>query len=394
MKMNKRLLPIVAAVAVVALVAVSMRPHPLKVDTATVTRGPMRVTVDEEGRTQVKRRYVVSAPLGGKLLRIELKAGDVVNEGMVLARLVPADAPLLDPRARAEQEARLHASEAAVAQSDANVARARAVDQNARQDLARKQQLGATAAIAAHELEIAQNEAAARAQDVASAEFGAKVAAHQLAESRAALLRGRTGRMDEFEIAAPTSGRVLRVMKESEGIVGAGTALIEVGDPSSLEIVADFLTVEAVRLRPGMQAIIDHWGGPKPLSARVRSIEPSGFTKLSALGVEEQRVRVLLDFVGPPAEHATLGDAFRVEVHVVAWERGDALRIPVAALFRRGDAWAAFAVEGGRAHVRTLDLGEQSADWGEVKGGANEGVEVVLRPSESLKDGARVEPTK
>jgi HlyD family secretion protein len=182
-------------------------------------------------------------------------------------------------------------------------------------------------------------------------------------------------------------------MKESEGIVGAGTALIEVGDPTSLEIVADFLTVEAVRLRPGMAAIVDHWGGPQPLAARVRSIEPSGFTKLSALGVEEQRVRVLLDFVGAPTERASLGDAFRVEVHVIAWEKPDALRIPVAALFRRADAWAAFAVDGDHAHVQKLEIGEQSADYGEVKSGATEGMNVVLRPSETLKDGTRVEAT-
>jgi HlyD family secretion protein len=391
MTMKKRIGWIVFAVAVVSLLAVAMRPRPMKVEAQVISRGPMRVTVDEEGRTQVKRRYVVSAPLSGKLMRIELRPGDRVTEGALLARLVPADAPLLDPRARAEQEARLHAFEAAVSQATATVERARVLETNAREDLGRKQKLGSKQAISAHELEMAENEAAARSQDLASAEFGAKVATHQLGEARAALLRGRSGRMDEFPIVAPASGQVLRVLRESEGVVNAGTSLIEVGDPSVLEVVADLLTVEAVRIRPGMAAFIDHWGGPKTLQARVRSVEPSGFTKLSALGVEEQRVKVLLDFTSPPAERESLGDAFRVDVHVIAWETDAALRVPTAALFRRGEAWMAFAVENGRAQSRTLAIGEQAADVAELKSGAREGDAVVLRPSETLRDGVRVE---
>lgn len=383
---------IAIVVVLVGLVGLSMRPRPLAVEVAPVTRGPMRVTLDEEGRTQVKRRYVVSAPLAGKLLRIERKAGDRVDEGALLARLVPADAPLLDPRSRAEQEARLHASEAAVAQANANVARAQVADGAARDDFARKQRLAAQNAISAHELELASTEAAARTQDLASAEFGAKVADHQLTQARAALQRGRSGRLDEFEIVAPASGQVLRVMRESEGVVAAGTSLLEVGDPSVLEIAADLLTVEAVRVRPGMEAFIDHWGGARPLSARVRSVEPSGFTKVSALGVEEQRVRVLLDLTAPPTEWRTLGDNFRVEVHIVAWQADAVVRAPGAALFRRGDAWAAFAVEDGRARLRTLELGEISPDSAEVRTGATAGDVLVLRPTESLRDGARVAP--
>jgi HlyD family secretion protein len=315
-----------------------------------------------------------------------------VNEGAILARLVPADAPLLDPRARAEQEARLHASEAALFQASATVERARALEAPAREDLARKQKLGAHAAIAAEELERAANEAAARAQDLASAEFGAKVAAHQLAEAQAALQRGRSGRVDEFPIVAPASGQVLRVLRENEGVVGAGTNLIEIGDPSALDVVTDLLTADAVRVRPGMAAFVDHWGGPNALAARVRSVEPSGFTKVSALGVEEQRVKVLLDFTSPPSQREELGDAFRVEVHVVAWQAAAALRLPTAALFRRGDSWMAFTVEDDRARARRVEVGEQAADVAELRGGAHEGELVVLRPSESLRGGLRVEP--
>jgi HlyD family secretion protein len=375
----------------VALIALAMRPKPLRVDAAPLTRGPLRVTVDEEGRTQVKRRYVVSAPLAGKLLRIELHAGDRVNEGALLARLVPADAPLLDPRTRAEQEARLRASEAAVAQASANVARARVGASSAHDDLGRKRKLAGGNAISAHELESAESEAAARDQDLASAEFGAKVADHQLAESRAALQRGRSGRVDEFEIAAPASGQVLRVLRESEGIVTAGTALVEVGDPEALEVAADLLTTAAVRVRPGMSAYVDQWGGASALPARVRSVEPSGFTKISALGVEEQRVRVILDLTGPPAERRALADNFRVEVHIVAWQADDVLRAPTAALFRRGDDWAAYFVDGKHARARTLTVGEQSADAVELRGGARAGELVVLRPGEALHDGVLVD---
>ena len=389
--MTRRILYGLIAVGIVALCATALRPRPLRVEAAALAVGPLRVTLDEEGRTQVKRRYVVSAPLTGKLLRVELVAGDHVDEGALLARLVPADAPLLDPRMRAEQQARLHAAEAGVSQASANVERARAANGAARDDLARKQRLAQNNAIAASELEQAASEAAVRGQDLASAEFGSKVADHQLGEAQAALLRGRSGRVDEFDILAPASGRVLRVQRQSEGVVTAGTALVEVGDPSALEVVVELLTVEAVRVKPGMSAFIDHWGGPSALEARVRSIEPSGFTKVSALGVEEQRVRVILDLTADPASWRSLGDSFRVEAHVVAWQRDAVLRVPTAALFRSGNAWAAFVVDHGVARRRLLDIGEQSPELAEVRGGAVAGELVVLRPGESLRDGLRVE---
>jgi HlyD family secretion protein len=381
------------AVVAVGMLALAMRPRPLRVEAGAVSRGPMRVTLDEDGRTQVKRRYIVSAPLSGKLLRIELKAGDHVTEGAVLARLVPNDAPLLDPRSRAEQEARLQASEAMVAQAAANVSRAQVADTSARDDLARKRKLSVSAAISQRDLEVAETDAAARTQDLASAAFGSKVADHQLAEARAALQRGRSGRLDQFEILAPASGQVLRVLRESEGVVSAGVQLIEVGDPSVLEVAAELLTIEAVRVRPSMSAFIDHWGGLQTLSARVRYVEPSGFTKVSALGVEEQRVRVILDLPIDASTKGALGDNFRVEVHIVAWQAESVLRVPSAALFRRGDDWMVYVIESGHAEARRIEVGEQAADVVEVKGGVTEGAQVILRPGEALRDGARVSAT-
>jgi len=315
-----------------------------------------------------------------------------VTDGMVVAHLVPADAPLLDPRARAEQEARLHASEAMVAQAAANVGRAKVTDANARDDLARKRQLGKSGAISTRELEQAEADAASRAQDLASAEFGAKVADHQLTEARAALERGRTGRVDEFPIVAPAAGQVLRVLRESEGVVTAGTQLLEVGDLDALEISVDLLTVEAVKVRPGMSAFIDHWGGERTLEARVRTVDPSGFTKVSALGVEEQRVHVLLDLGAPPdAWRGRLGDSYRVEAHIVVWNADAALRVPTAALFHRDAGWAAYVIDGSRAHARTLELGAQSPDVAAVTSGLREGDRVVLRPGEGLVEDTRVE---
>jgi HlyD family secretion protein len=391
MKM-RRYIYIGIAVGLVALIAAAMRPRPVRVDAGAVSRGPMRVSLDEEGRTQVKRRYVVSAPIAGKLLRIERRPGDRVDEGAVLARVVPADAPLLDPRSRAEQQARLHAAEAAVSQSNAMVARARVSADAARDDFQRKQKLLTGGAGTAHDVTVAESDVASRVQDLASAEFGSKVAENQLAQARAALERGRSGRMDEFEIVAPTAGQVLRVQRESEGVVTAGTALLDVGDPSVLEIAVDLLTVDAVRVRPGMTALVDHWGGPIPLAARVRSVEPSGFTKLSALGVEEQRVRVILDLTAAPADWRTLGDNFRVEAHIVVWESPSVLHVPTAALFRRGDSWMVFAIDNGKLALRKVEIGQQSTTDAEIKSGLTDGATVVLRPGENLREGIRVQP--
>jgi HlyD family secretion protein len=383
---------ILPLLAVSALLAYALQPRAVRVDVTPLSRGSMQATVDEEGRTQVKRRYVVSAPMAGRLLRIELTPGDRVTEGAVLARLVPADAPLLDPRTRSELEARLRAAEAARAQADASVARARIAVGAAQDDLARKRMLSSGDAISSHDLTLAESEAAARAQELAQAEFARKVSGHQLDEARAALARGRSGLLETFDVVAPAAGQVLRVMHESEGVVASGTALLEVGDPAALEIAADLLTVDAVRVRPGMPALIDHWGGPRPLAARVRYVEPSGFTKLSALGVEEQRVRVVLDLVDPATQWQSLGDNFRVEVHVVTWQGDSVLRVPALALFRRADGWAAFVVDHGRLRERRLEVGEQSPEAAEVRGGATEGELVVLRPGESLREGMRVAP--
>ncbi len=381
-----------AAALAAALLAIALRPRPVRVEVTPLRRGPMRVTIDEEGRSQVKQRYDVAAPLSGHLLRLSLRPGDPVNQGDEVAHILPTDAPLLDPRARAEQQARIHAFEAAAAQSGASVVRARVAMATARDDLRRKEELARAGALAARDLELARGDAATRTQELAEAEFAARVVDHQLGEARAALERGRAGKLDDLAVLAPTAGQVLRVVHESEGVVSPGTALLEIGDPATIEIAADLLTVDAVKVRPGMPAFVDHWGGPAALAARVRRVEPSGFTKISALGVEEQRVRVLLDLVGDPSTWFTLRDGFRVEVHVVSWQRDSVLRAPASALFRTGDGWAAYVVEGGRIRERRLEVGEQSPEVAEIRGGLREDELLVLHPGESLHEGSRADP--
>jgi len=217
------------------------------------------------------------------------------------------------------------------------------------------------------------------------------VVAHQLAEARAALVPGTLAPGDGFAVRAPITGRVLRVMHESEGVVQPGAPLLEVGDLGALQVVVEPLTVDAVRVRPGMTALVDRWGGPSPLAARVRAVEPAGFTKVSALGVEEQRVKVILDLV-EPAQARALGDGFRVEVHLVVWESAAALQVPATALFRRTGDWALLVVEAGRLRERRVVVGEQASESAEVRSGLSEGELVVMHPEEALRQGARAEP--
>ena len=387
----------VAAVVAAALFAV-LRPAPLAVDVGEVRRGPLRVTVDEEGRTRVRYRYVVAAPVDGRLLRISLEEGDGVAAGQVVAHVRPMP---LDPRARASAEARLAAARARVAEAEARVAKARAGAAQAARDLVRAERLAEAGTLAPGELERRQLDAASLRREVEAARAGADAARHELEVARAALLApdldrelpqtadARCGDVPCLALTAPVAGRVLRVFEESERSVAPGTPLIEIGDPRDLEIVADVLSTEAVRVRPGAPVIVEEWGGDEPLAARVRRVEPSGFTKISALGVEEQRVNVIAEFDAAPE---SLGDGFRVEVRIVVWESEDVVVAPATALFRSGASWSVFVVEGGRARLRTVSLGHRAAFDMEVLSGLEPGERVVLHPSDQVTDGARVKP--
>lgn len=394
----KRSLYIAAGLALVAGLVYAFRPQPVPVDAERVKRGPLLVTVDEDGRTRIRDRYVVSSPLAGRLSRIQLKPGDAVKTAKTtLALIEPADPSLLDARARAEAQARAHAAQAAIGQAKSNLQRATAALEAAQSDYRRDQALVEKRSISQDEFEKTQLQLRTQVEDARSAEHAVQISQYELELAQAALLRTdpqaeTSGEAWRMEILSPINGRVLRVMQESAGIVSAGTALIELGDPQDLEVVVDVLSSDAVKISAGNRVLLEHWGGPRPLEGRVRLVEPSGFTKISALGVEEQRVNVIIDFVAPPAERPSLGDAYRVEARVIVDETQDALKVPNSATFRASDEWAVFVIIDGRAVVRTVKLGQRNEHEAEVLEGLKEGDIVIVHPSDKVTAGVAVEP--
>jgi HlyD family secretion protein len=379
----------VVAAGVAVTLAVALRPKPVAVETAAVTLGSLVVSVNEDGRTRIKDRYVISAPLAGTITRMTLKAGDSVEEGAVVARLTPSASPLLDPRSRAEAEARVSAARAAVSQAGTSVERARAAYGFARRDAERQRALLRDGATAPQTAEQAERDERMRKEDVASAEFGRRVATSELRLAGAALASMGPGAGDEFSVHAPVRGQVLRVLQESEGVVPAGAPLVEIGNPLALEVVVDVLTTDAVDISPGAPVRIERWGGDSALTGHVRHVEPSAFTRLSALGVEEQRVNIVIDLDAPRERWARLGDGYRVEASIIVWVGHDRLLVPAGAVFRQGDGWASYVVKDGRTRLRTVELGRRSAAEIEVVGGLRAGDRVVLYPTDNVRDGAR-----
>jgi HlyD family secretion protein len=387
----KRLSWAILAAVLAGAIAIGLRPHPVLVETARAERGTLLVTVDEDGRTRVKDRYLVSAPLAGTVRRAVLRAGDSVAQGDIVARLVPVAAPLLDPRSRAESEARVSAARAALRQAGTAVERARAAYSMAGRDAQRQRNLlrqGATAPQMAEQAETAER---MRQEELASSEFGLQVAASELRLAQAALARIGARSPEEFLVRAPVGGHVLRVVQESEAAVQPGTPLLEMGNPLALEVVVDVLTTDAVDIRPGAPVRIDRWGGDSAIMGHVHRVEPSAFTQLSALGVEEQRVNVIIDLDPPRSRWAALGDGYRVEASIAVWQGDDRLMVPGGAVFRQGDDWATYVVEDGRAHLRRLQLGRRNNAAVEVLGGVRKGERVVLYPTDNVSDGVRAE---
>ena len=384
---NKRL--IAGVVIVLAIVAMAMWPESIEVGVATVGRGPMQVTLDEDGQTRVRDKFVVSAPVAGRLQRIELEPGDPVVRGKtIVARLTTADSPLLDPRTRGELEAAVEAARAAVGQARAQLERATAELMRARTTLQRQQELMKAGAIAADNLDAAETAVATGEEARKAAEFAVARAEYELQLARARL-QAPTPAGRAVEVVAPVSGVILKRFRESESVVPVGEPLIEIGEPSRIEIVADFLSTDAVRIQPGASVLVEGWGGSDPLKARVRRVEPAGFMKVSALGVEEQRVNVLIDFEDPSAA-GRLGDGYRVEVRVVIWREEDVVKVPVGALFRRGNDWAAFLVDGDQVRLQPVELGQRNEVDGQVLKGLSPDQTVVLHPPDTLMDGARI----
>lgn len=389
---NRRVLAAVALIAV--LLAVALWPRAVPVDLEPVGRGPLQVTIDEEGKTRVRERFAVSAPVAGRVLRIPLEPGDAVErDRTILATFRPEDPALLDARARAEAEAQAAAADAAVGRAEAERQRAAASLELARSEERRHRDLAASGVVSEDQLDAKLTAARTAEESLRAAEFAVSTARGEAARARARLMSsGPAGRGTTIELRSPIDGVVLQRFRESESIVPAGEPLLEVADPANLEIVADLLSTDAVRVRSGQPVIVDRWGGGATLRGRVRRVEPFGFTKISALGVEEQRVNVVIDFEDPREGWNALGDGYRVEVRIVVWDSPDVVTVPTTALFRRGERWAAFVSDNRRARLVEIDVGERNEAAAEVRGGLAPGAMVIAHPSDRITDGTRVVP--
>jgi HlyD family secretion protein len=397
----------VVAAGVVGGMVFAFMPQPADVDLATVSRGMLRVTVDEDGKTRIREKYVVSAPLVGRLLRINMKAGDPVEAGKtLLATIEPRDPDLLDARAVAQAEARVKAAEATVKKMEPQLEEVRVAQTYAEAELTRARK--AANAISRSELENAELLYRQRSEELRSMRIQEEIARFELEQASAALLRTQPWENGDlaasgdgeasangnggwtFTIFSPITGRVLRVFQESAAVVNAGTPLLELGDPTDLEVEVDVLSRDAVKIKPGALVIFEHWGGDGPLHGRVRLVEPSGFTKISTLGVEEQRVNAIVDLVDPPSERTELGDGFRVEARIVIDEAADVLKLPTSALFRVGDKSAVYRVADGVVQLTTIEVGRQNGLEAEVVSGLSAGDEVVIHPSDQVDNGVQV----
>jgi HlyD family secretion protein len=369
---------------VVALLALWLRPSPVAVEGARVRRGPLRVTIDEDGTTRVRDRYDVTTPISGRLTRITLEEGDSVRVGAVVASV---DAALLDPRGRELAVAELRAAEDAESAAKSQVAQARTRAEQAARDLARIRELAPSGSVAASDVEASETSQRARAAELDAAVFRSQQLAHDVERARAALREPGASGARALRLRSPTNGRVLRVLERDERVVPAGTRLLQIGDPCDLEVIIDVLSTDAVRVKPGALVLLDAWGGDSVLTARVRRVEPSAFTETSALGIDEQRVNVIAELNDAPL---ALGDGYRVEAHIVVWEAPDVFVVPAGALFRVGSGWSVFVVERGRVSRRAVSIGHRNASDAEVLEGLASGDLVVLHPSDRVGEGTRV----
>jgi HlyD family secretion protein len=381
-------------VVVVLLVVYGFRPQPALVETAEAKRGPLRVTVEEEGKTRVTDRFVVSAPVAGFARRVTLDVGDPVKQGQEVLLLEPLRSAVLDPRSRAEAEARVEAAEASL-RAAREKARAAAADAAYWEgELARMRKLYKTDDISEDRYErtvTSQRQAEATRR---SAEHTVEVAQSELDAARAALKYSAAVPAnpvgETVAVHAPVGGRVLKVVHKSEGVVNPGDPLLEIANARSLEVEVEVLSADAVRISPGARVLFERWGGGELLEGRVRRIEPVAFTKISALGVEEQRVLVIADITSPPGLWRRLGDGYRVEASFILWEAQDVLQIPASALFRHQDGWAVFAVEEGFARRREVEVGRRNGLVAQILSGLSEGAIVITHPDDSIEDGKPV----
>ena len=390
----RKFVPYVVLLGLIIAIATGLWPKPICVETATIIRGPLTVSVFEEGKTRVRHRYVISAPVAGFLYRVELRPGARLEVGKtVLATIEAQLSGFLDARASAEAEARVKAAEATKMQRRAELDRAKSALELANKDLARADALRKTGTIATQEWDTTENRVQMLTRELHASEFASHVADFEIAQAQAALIQAQPPALEKSEptrIVAPVDGYVLNVYEESARVVASGMPIMEVGDPQDLEAEIELLSSDAVGVAPGADVSIEHWGGDSPLRGRVSIVEPGAFTKISALGVEEQRVKVRVDFVDPTPPGRDLGDRYRVEARIVTWHGDYVLQVPTGALFRRGNNWTTFIVKDGKARLREVEIAHNSGVDAEVRSGVSPGDMVIIHPPDTVHDGASV----
>lgn len=384
------------ALVVLALLGWALMPAPVEVEVATVTQGRFERAVQEDGQTRVRERYLVSAPLTGRLERMALKQGDAVERGATVATLWPVTPALLDARTRAEQSAHIGAMQAAVARAQANVERAAAALEQARAELKRSETLSQEGFVSPNQNEVDHLSVRLREKELESARQDENAARHELAQSRIAVQPftsspAALGPQRALAVQAPVSGKVLKVVQPNEGMVAAGTPLLELGDPGRLEVVVDLLTEDAAQIQPGTPVQLSNWGGAQTLAGQVRLIEPAAFTKVSALGVQEQRVNAVVDILSPPEQWQALGDGFKVDVRVLVQVVENAVKVPVSALFPVGARSGLFVLDKGVARLHSVEVAARNGVEAWVKSGLNPGAQVIVYPDTKLQDGDRVQ---
>ncbi|MDR3402211.1 MAG: HlyD family efflux transporter periplasmic adaptor subunit [Chthoniobacter sp.] len=394
----RKYVPHAIGAALVLLLLNALRPQPLAVEIGTVKHGPLTVTVLEEGKTRIRHRFIISPPVPGYLNRVPLRQGDRIEAGKtVLATIQPQPATFLDPRAKAEAEARVQASEATKMQRETQIDRATAALDLANKELVRARELKKSGAIATREWDTAENQVNILTRELHTAEFGLQVANFELAQAKAALTQVQTPateNADPYKVISPINGFVLNVYEESARMLTAGTQIMEVGDTNDMESEIELLSSDAVGVQPGADATIEEWGGETPLRGKVTMVEPGGYTKVSSLGVEEQRVKVRIDFVDPLPPGMAMGDRFRVEARIVTWHGDNILQVPTGALFRRGGDWMAFAFDGGKARAVKVEIAHNNGITAEVRSGLTEGQQVLVHPPDAVEEGSAIKPRK
>ncbi len=398
---NKRILIwSILGLVLSAILVWAFIPKPVPVDLLTLEPGKMTVTIDEEGETRVRDVFVLSAPISGRALRINAEVGDeVFAEQTKIAEIEPTDSALLDPRSEAQAHADIRAAEANLGLADASVKEVRVELNFAKNEYQRARKLRADAVMSERELEAAEStyKTSQAALETALANRQARVA--ELERARAQLIsptdtRQKSGDCPCVPIRSPVDGRILKILHKSEGVVAAGEPLVEIGDPADLEIVADLLSSDAVKVEAGQRVIIDNWGGEHPLEGVVERVEPFGFTKVSALGIEEQRVNVIIDFTSPNEEWSRVAHGYQVDVRIILWQEEKILKIPLTALFRDGDGWNVFVQRQGKASKQAVVLGQRTGLEAEIISGLSAGDVLVVHPSDKISQGVAIEDRK